>query len=327
MKDQQHGGPSTASKVIAALCALFVLALVLRRYGPALMGKNTQGPAPQAQGEPLHENSGLARMPGGKGYWSVADSGSAPVLYALDAQGLISKAYPVDVPANIDWEDLASDGEGRIFVGDIGDNYSRRPELSVIELSLDASFEPRFEPRAVYRFDYPEQDPSLISNGDAEGLVFLSGQLYVFSKRRSDTRSIVYRIQADPALSGKRQRAERIADVDIRRPQSWVHFGDMLTATAIDASGRRLAIATYRSVLVFEDLRLPAWKLAEPRAPERSDARLLHLLAREPIRYNLPFGDTRQVEGIVFVDGRILLSNEEGKIFDLEKLVAAAPSG
>lgn len=316
-RDQTRQSRSTSTRVLVVLCVV-MLAFALfaadkRRRG----GSSMQGLA-----EPLSENSGLAYIAGSAAsYWSIADSGSAPVLYGLDPKGKITGAHLVDVPRNVDWEDIASDGKKRLFIADFGDNYSKRSDHSIVEIALDNTGNPRTIPAAVYPFAYPRPERSLANDFDAESLVYLGRQLYILTKRRSDTRTKMYRINADRALSGQVQPAKYLGTAELSDPKSWFHFGQMATAAALDVTARRLAILTYRSVLVFEDLRLPAWDPAIPRKPAQSDARMQHLLSQAPKRWPLQVGLTKQCEGIEFKGDKIMISNESGKIFELSTVV------
>ena len=49
------------------------------------------------------------------------------------------RSYKVEVP-NVDWEDIAIDDNGRLYLGDIGNNGNRLPL------------------RAIYRLDEPDPD-------------------------------------------------------------------------------------------------------------------------------------------------------------------------
>lgn len=284
-----------------------------------------QGADPHAQpsSTPLHENSGLVQRRGG-GFWAIADSGSAPVLYAIDPKGSIVGSHRLKIPENIDWEDIASDRAGRLFIGDIGDNHARRDELNVVEVGFDRKGVPKAKAKARYRFRYPKAPASLVNNRDAESLVFLSGQLYLFTKRRGDTASVIYRFQAAPSFDGKVQEGQRVTRIELAGKGSWLHFGEMATGAALDKDARRIAIATYRSVILYEDLSLPAWNPAQLRSPKESDARVMQILSQRPKRWSLPLKVTRQCEGVEFVDDKVVLSNEDGSIFALEKVGKAA---
>ena len=80
----------------------------------------------------VRESSGLApsrKIPGI--YWTHNDSGGGPWLFALDAAGRQVGRVLVKGAANLDWEDLASDETGRLYIADVGDNQRRRKSVRI----------------------------------------------------------------------------------------------------------------------------------------------------------------------------------------------------
>lgn len=83
--------------------------------------------------EGLHEISGLASSSTPGVLWMHNDSGSKPILYAVDIEsGALLARVTLDVPYAYDWEDMAAgpcgpDRAGRcLYVGDIGDGGARQ---------------------------------------------------------------------------------------------------------------------------------------------------------------------------------------------------------
>lgn len=119
----------------------------------------------------IHESSGLADA--GRVVYTVNDSGSEPVLYALDPRtgetvGRTSYADEVE-----DTEALAP-GRGRhVWVGDIGDNLGRRSSVAVYDVRPGRAGARRFE--LVYP-DGPRDAEALIAHPR-------TGRLFVVSKR------------------------------------------------------------------------------------------------------------------------------------------------
>ncbi|MFO0909627.1 MAG: hypothetical protein U0794_14935 [Isosphaeraceae bacterium] len=75
----------------------------------------------------IREASGIVasrRHPGV--FWVHNDSANPPRLFAVDARGSLIRQYALNVP-NVDWEDLAIDSRGHLFLGDIGNNDARLP--------------------------------------------------------------------------------------------------------------------------------------------------------------------------------------------------------
>ena len=69
-------------------------------------------------------------------FWTHNDGGGPKkqVLYAIDRKGNTRASFPVIGVALHDWEDIAIDNAGHLFIGDIGNNYAKRKTLAVYEI-------------------------------------------------------------------------------------------------------------------------------------------------------------------------------------------------
>jgi hypothetical protein len=86
----------------------------------------------------IKEASGIVKSRRHAGiYWVHNDSGNPPALFAVRRDGTLVREYAVSAP-NVDWEDIATDDDGHLYVGDIGNNDLRLPI------------------RAIYRVDEPD---------------------------------------------------------------------------------------------------------------------------------------------------------------------------
>ena len=76
--------------------------------------------------EPLiREPSGLVRSRQYPGvFWILSDSGNPPFLYAIQRTGKVIARYHIVDAVNLDWEALAADDRGNLFVADVGNNVS-----------------------------------------------------------------------------------------------------------------------------------------------------------------------------------------------------------
>jgi hypothetical protein len=122
----------------------------------------------------ITESSGLARDPDAGGYWTVNDSGSGAVAYALSTSGEVTgtleyRADPVDVEA-------VAMHDGRLYVADIGDNAAQRDVVTVYYFS-EARAGGESVPYRSWEFRYPD------GAHDAETLlVDDDGRLYIVTK-------------------------------------------------------------------------------------------------------------------------------------------------
>src|SRR5262249_42704530 len=68
------------------------------------------------------EASGIVKSRRHSGiFWVHNDSGNAPLLFAVRADGRVVRRFRLAIP-NLDWEDIATDDHGHLYLGDIGNN-------------------------------------------------------------------------------------------------------------------------------------------------------------------------------------------------------------
>src|SRR5262245_4271019 len=104
-------------------------------------------------------------------FWVHNDSGHPPALFAVKRDGTLVREYRVAVP-NVDWEDIATDDDGHLYVGDIGNNGCILPLRVVYRIDEPDPSRPSEKPLPVtlasyYRFPQGQRF-------DAEGL-FVEG--------------------------------------------------------------------------------------------------------------------------------------------------------
>ena len=81
----------------------------------------------------LPELSGLARGRGGA-LWGHNDSLDLPQIFALDRTGNLLARYLLRGAEHVDWEDITSDHSGRLYLGDMGNNFHWRQRLTIYEI-------------------------------------------------------------------------------------------------------------------------------------------------------------------------------------------------
>ncbi|GAB4267013.1 MAG: hypothetical protein Kow0092_20190 [Deferrisomatales bacterium] len=286
------------------LCAAASLALLCRCAGAAPDGvRRVAVPRRATQAlercgtiaSPLiRESSGLVRSRRFPDiYWTHNDSGDEARLFALRRDGT-----PVEGPAgpagirvrgarNVDWEDIAADDAGHLFLGDIGNNANTRRDLVVYVIDEpDPAADRWATPVRRLPFHYPDQDgfPPSRRNFDAEALFWARGRLYLITKHRSDPFATLYRFdEAGPEGSTP---LTLLSAFDTR---------GQVTAADASPDGRRLAVLTYGAVWVFE-------------RPPGSDDYFQGAVSWMPIR-------ARQCEALCWDGDRLLLGNEQGEIY------------
>ncbi len=186
--------------------------------------------------------------------WTHNDSGDDAFIYAIRKSGEPLGTWKVTGAGNTDWEDIAgykdSAGKCFLYIGEIGDNASRRTEHSIYRLA-----EPMVTPEdststrqrsretvsaEVLRFSYPD------SNHNSETLLIepKAANIYVVTKRVSGPAG-VYRIKSE--FGGEKSvEAEKVADISMPAiPNGFVTGGD------ISPDGKRVIICDYAAAYEF----------------------------------------------------------------------------
>jgi hypothetical protein len=128
---------------------------------PALCGRLRTRITGRVADPSANELSGLVRSPSQPGVlWSHDDSGAGPVLFGLLADGRVVARPTVSGAQAVDWEDIAAgsapDGRPLLYVGDIGDNASRRPSVDVYRVAEPRVGAAATAPAARLQLRYPD---------------------------------------------------------------------------------------------------------------------------------------------------------------------------
>jgi hypothetical protein len=268
---------------------------------------------------PIDEQSGIVRSLRYDGvYWVLNDSGGAPALFAIRLDGTVvappgewtlGKAagrrdppvWPglgLDGATNVDWEDLATDGD-RLFVPDLGNNGNARRDLGIYVLSEpNPAATTRARVTTFWPVAYPDQAAFPPADGDwrydCEAVFWFDGHLYLLTKHRRDGKpsdsTDLYRLD-EP----RSDRVNVLTHVDHAEG-----LGGWVTAADLAPDGRRLAILANA---------VESTAVAFP-TPAVGDAFFSHA---EPIR--IPIGDAKQAEGLAWVtDEQLAVTNEQRQI-------------
>ncbi len=268
----------------------------------------------------LEESSGLVasrKYPGV--YWSMNDSGHKPELFAVDAKGKGIRRIGLTGARNIDWEDIAIDADGVLYIGDFGNNSRRRKVLTIYAVGEP---DPKGKSKTVavkakYQFRYPAAHGPF----DCEAMFVRKGWAYLITKEKPQAR--LYRVRLDPASSakGKSVQAEYLG---LLGGAQWV------TAADICPAGRRIAVLSYLGVWVYqldkpiENLVAAAKSTTQPAATTRTapatrPARAIRVVQVKPIRRSVILG---QAEAVCWEAGllpkALLITNEQRRVYRMK---------
>lgn len=130
----------------------------------------------------LKESSGLMNFEGR--LFSFNDSGNTSEIFEIKpGSPYIEKTFRTGLK-NIDWEAITNDGEN-FYIGEFGNNLGSRKDLKIYKVPFrnDSLIVDSIK---IIPFYYPEQDdftPKNINNNfDAEAMIFLGGNIHIFTK-------------------------------------------------------------------------------------------------------------------------------------------------
>lgn len=136
----------------------------------------------------LNEVSGIA-ISNSQTIWVIEDNGNKDHIYGINEQGKLIKDLNVGDAKNRDWEDLAQDQKGNLYIGDFGNNANERKNLAIYKLPLVQHESGGTIPSEKITFHYPEQTkfPPKKSkmHFDCEAFFHRNGFLYLITKDRS----------------------------------------------------------------------------------------------------------------------------------------------
>ncbi len=197
----------------------------------------------------LNENSGIVSF-NNESAWLVEDGGNKNEIYKTNFKGEIVKKLSVKKAENIDWEDLAKDNLGNIYIGDIGNNENKRKNLVVYKIpNPEVEKGNKIKAEAI-SFYYPEQTKFPPKKKglyyDAEALFYQNKNLYIITKNRANPfngEALVYKI---PAKKGKH--AAQLIDT-FKMCSDWNYC--QITSADISPDGKKLVLLSYGRLYVI----------------------------------------------------------------------------
>lgn len=137
----------------------------------------------------LKEISGLEYLPQSKSLWALEDSGNKNKLYKINNVGKSEAEVTITNVVNNDWEELTSDAEGNLYIGDFGNNDNARKDLAIYKIDKTQLAGKSATASSKITFSYPEQTefPPKKSKRiyDCEAFFEHKGNFYLFTKNRS----------------------------------------------------------------------------------------------------------------------------------------------
>jgi hypothetical protein len=185
--------------------------------------------------------------------WAIRDRGAEDrpgrpqnALYAYKVTGgrvgkvgkAAFKAVPMPVPDR-DWEDIARDDDGNLWIGDIGNNECDRDDTALLKVrEPDPAATGKARLLATYRYRFPDPPPGCAGR-NAEAMFLVDDVPYLIDKAEEST---VYRFpRLDP-------------DGTVTLERVGVLAGEVANLSGADLSAdrTRLAVDTHTALYIYQ---------------------------------------------------------------------------
>lgn len=230
-------------------------------------------------------------------FWTLNDSGAKNRIFPINSLGELYRPAWYDSTqggvyigdaVNIDWEDMAVDNHGNLYIAACGNNDNMRRDLAIYILkdpNPNVTSLTRISSRIDFYFPEQKQYPADLNNFDCEAILWAKEKLYLLTKHRADTKTHLYRFDSMDPL--KDNPVTRIATFDIQ---------GMVTAADASPDGEKLAVLTYNAIWLFES---------------KNNNYFQGKISWLPI-------SAKQCEGICFDEETLVITNEQMEIFRIK---------
>ena len=182
------------------------------------------------------------------------DGGNKSELFILDTLGNLIKTIDILDTKNKDWEDLAKDDNGNIFIGDFGDNFNTRKKSQIYIIKKGFIFNDKVASEKItFWFEdqksFPPKKDDL--NYDCEAFFYKDGYLYLLTKCRSKPFTGISKMYRIPAKKGK-HKAKLIGQFQFCST-AWQFCS--VTSADYDLASKTLTILTYGKMYVITNIK------------------------------------------------------------------------
>ena len=237
----------------------------------------------------LKENSGMA-IGKDSTVWFVNDGGNQDKIYQINNKGKIIKELELKNAKNKDWEDMAQDKDGNVYIADTGNNANKRKDLIIYKIpNPDKEKGDKIEAEQI-EFSFPEQKKFPPKKKkllyDTEAIFYAKDSLYLITKNRSDPfngNALIYRIPAKKGNYKATYLGEFIPCTDFSTCK--------ITAADISQDGKTVALLGYGKLWLFTNFDLSNFFEGELKT--------------------IDLGVRTQLESISFLNNKTLLLSDE----------------
>ncbi|MCH2233320.1 MAG: hypothetical protein MK078_03620 [Crocinitomicaceae bacterium] len=188
------------------------------------------------------------------------DGGNKSEFFLLDEEGKLKKTINVKDTKNKDWEDIAKDDKGNIYIGDVGNNLNKRKDLCVYKIEKGFVKKEDVDPEKI-SFYYPDQKKfppkKEEMNFDCEAMIWKGGFIYLFTKCRAKPFTGISNIYRIPDKPGDYE-AAKVGQLNLCK-LGWRSCS--ITAADYDPEQNILLLLTYTKLYIISDFQgVEFWK-------------------------------------------------------------------
>ena len=240
----------------------------------------------------LAEASGIATFQGDSLIYAIADHGNPNHIYGIDSTGYITREIIVKNAPNKDWEDLATNRKGTLYISDTGNNDNDRKKQFIYILddftnSIDEIDTITARKITFTLSDQKKYPPDLKDwNFDIEALAYKDEYLFLFTRNRSRAFDGITKLYKLPALEGT---------FEAQLLDTYYVCDDLstcaITAADIAPDGKTLVLLTSDKLITFTDFQGDQFFSGKVKS--------------------LPFDNKSQKEGVAFKNDSIVYIVDE----------------
>ncbi len=201
----------------------------------------------------LKEVSGMELAADKIHLWAINDSANEAKLFLYDPnENTVKHTIEIVNGSNKDWEDLATDDEGNVYIGDFGNNRNSRKDLVIYTLPNALTIETTAAEALITKFSFEDQKAfppkKKDRNFDVEAFIHYKSNFYLFTRNRSsdfDGTTKLYRVPAQPGTF----KAELLDEYKTCSDSD----DCMVTAASFHAESGKLALLSYNKVWILSD--------------------------------------------------------------------------
>lgn len=157
--------------------------------------------------------------------WWHNDSGAGPLVYRTNGRGDIQEQIDLSPAQAYDWEDMTADAQGRIYIGDFGDNRFVRKQLNIYR------YTPQSQQLDSISYTYPNDE-----SYNVEAFFWHQDSLHLFTKSVIQSADLPTYHFVLPAKAGQHTASLR---------DSFYLKKRVVTAAAIHAASGRVVLLAY----------------------------------------------------------------------------------